>query len=384
MPRLWADHALSTLASGITAGDATLTVATGHGARFPSPGAGDYFIATLEEVDGSNVVVGRERVRCTSRTGDVLTITRGQEDTTARAFPGGSRVELRVTAAAMAALADRTEPITLAAVTAAPAPPSVGLTVYARTRAGRTLPEFMGPSGVDSPIQPALFGSRVMLINPGSGTGIGSVGLTPTTAATLSHPTPSTASLAESLYRTRFQTSTTAGNASGVRDAVNTIWRGNAAGRGGFFVHLRFCSGSIALAGAQVIVGLASDTGALGGEPSALQNLLAVLKDSGHSTWRLARRTGTGTVQLIDTGEAYAANRVYDLVLFARPNWDRVAVRLVRQEFDGTATVLYDDVWTDNLPTATTLLGRHVQVRNGTTGAAANVELVRAYTESDF
>jgi hypothetical protein len=48
------------------------------------------------------------------------------------------------------------------------------------------------------------------------------------------------------------------------------------------------------------------------------------------------------------------------------------------------STSLYDDEWTTFIPTATTLMGRHCQVRNGATAAAANVEMVRCYVESDF
>jgi hypothetical protein len=265
-----------------------------------------------------------------------------------------------------------------------PSAPATGLKVYSKTRTGRRLLHFVGPSGVDSAIQPAFFGNRIMLWNPGSGTGLGSVGLTPTTAATLSHPAPAITTLAESLYRTRFATSTTAGNASGVRDAVNTIWRGNAAGRGGFFIHKRICSGSIALAGAQVVCGLSSDTGALAGEPSAMANVLALIKDSADSTWQFARRTGTGTVQKVNLGQAYAVNQVLDLVLFSRPNGSEVFVTVRLQNFDGTATTLLDTSYTTDIPTAGTLLGRHLQVRNGTTAAAANVDLVRSYVESDF
>ncbi|MCA2992058.1 hypothetical protein [Gemmatimonas sp.] len=277
-----------------------------------------------------------------------------------------------------------TDALRLTGLSAPPAAPASGLHLYARTRASRTLPEFVGPSGVDTALQPALFGNRVMLWYPGSGTGLGSLGLTPTTGATLSHPAPSTASLAESLYRTRFQTSTTAGNAAGVRDGVNTVWRGNSVGRGGLFLHHRVATGNIALAGAQVISGLSSSTAALGGEPSALADVLGLVKDAADTTWFLARRTGSGAVQRINTTQPYAVNQVLDLILFARPNWDRLAVRLVLQNFDGTSTVIYDDVWTDNLPAGATLLGRHHQVRNGVSAAAANVELVRSYLESDF
>ena len=272
----------------------------------------------------------------------------------------------------------------LPSLTVPPATPAAGLRLYARLRASRELLEFVGPSGVESALQPAIFGNRIALWNPGSGTALGSLGMTPTTAATLSHPTPATTTIAESLYRTRFATSATAGNAAGVRDAVNTVWRGNAAGRGGFFSHTRVASGAIALAGAQVMCGFASPTTALGGEPSALADCLGLIKDSGDANWQLARRTGTGTVQKINTGEAYTTNKLYDLTMYARPNWDRVSVRLLRHEYDGTTTTLYEAEWTDFLPAAATLLGRHCQVRNGTTASAAQVDLVRSYLESDL
>jgi hypothetical protein len=104
MARLWKDAAASTLASSITTSTTSITLATGEGVRFPAPTGLDFFILTLEEVDGSNVVLGREQVMCTARVGDVLTVTRAQEDTVARAAPAGTRAELRITAAAMAAL----------------------------------------------------------------------------------------------------------------------------------------------------------------------------------------------------------------------------------------------------------------------------------------
>lgn len=274
-------------------------------------------------------------------------------------------------------------PFPLAA--AIPAAPASGMEMFAVSRAGRTLPGFVGPSGVDTFLQPALFGNRIMLINPGSGTAIGSVGLTPTTAATLSHPTPATTTLAESLYRTRFQTSTTAGNASGVRDAVNTHWRGNSAGRGGFMVHMRICTGSIALAGGQIMAGLSSSTAALAGEPSSSMNdFIGICKDSADTNLFCSRRAGAGAATKVDLGIAYAVNLVLDLWLFSRPNGSNIGVRVVRQNFDGTATVLLDTTYDTSIPANTTLLGRHLQVRNGATAAAANVEMARIYSESDF
>ena len=83
----------STLASSLTSSGTSITVASGHGSRFPSLSSGEYFYATL--IDASNNL---EIVKVTARSSDVLTATRAQEGTTARAFAIGDRIELRVTA----------------------------------------------------------------------------------------------------------------------------------------------------------------------------------------------------------------------------------------------------------------------------------------------
>jgi hypothetical protein len=387
MPRLLIDNFETTLGADITTTGATsLTLASGQGARLAALtlSATNYLPLTI--TNGTDVEV----VHATARTTDTLTIVRAREGTTALTFPGdpdpllSSVIGCYPTAATFGDLPVQTAPLALTSGTAVPSAVTGVLQVYARTRAGRSLLEVIGPSGVDTALQPALFGNRVMLWVPGSGTGIGSFGLTPTTGATLSHPAPANTTLAESLYRTRFATSTTAGNAAGVRDAVNTIWRGNSAGRGGFFLHHRFCSGSISLAGGQKVSGLSSSTGALAGEPSALPDVLGVIKDSGDTNWQFARRAGTGTVQKVSLGVAPANNQTFDLVMFSRPNGSEIFVRVVQHLFDGTFTVLLDTSYTTDIPAAGTLLSRTHQVRNGTTAAADNFELVRSYVESDY
>jgi|9_EtaG_2_1085328.scaffolds.fasta_scaffold02935_3 ribosomal protein L18 len=83
----------STLAASLSSSATSITVASGHGARFPSLSSGEYFYATL--IDASNNL---EIVKVTARSSDVLTATRAQEGTTARAYAIGDRIELRVTA----------------------------------------------------------------------------------------------------------------------------------------------------------------------------------------------------------------------------------------------------------------------------------------------
>jgi hypothetical protein len=90
----WTNNATTTIASGIASGATSITVAGGTGALFPTLGTGDYFYATLNNANNDI-----EIVKVTARSGDVMTVTRGEEGTTAAAWVGGDKFELRPTAA---------------------------------------------------------------------------------------------------------------------------------------------------------------------------------------------------------------------------------------------------------------------------------------------
>lgn len=81
------------ISSAISASDIYITLQSGNGVNFPTLEAGDYFYATL--VSASNIL---EIIKVTSRVGDILTVVRGEENTTPNSFAGGSRLEMRVTA----------------------------------------------------------------------------------------------------------------------------------------------------------------------------------------------------------------------------------------------------------------------------------------------
>lgn len=96
MPIKLKNNVSSTLASAISASDVGLTVAAGTGALFPALTTGDYFYATVTSAGGT-----QEIVKVTARVSDAMTIARAQDGTTAQSFAIGSRIELRVTAAAV-------------------------------------------------------------------------------------------------------------------------------------------------------------------------------------------------------------------------------------------------------------------------------------------
>lgn len=90
----FANNAATTLFSSVLMSDTQIIVSPGGGALFPAAGGSSYFMVTV--VDTITGLL--EIMKVTNRSGDTFTVVRAQENTTARAFPAGSPVELRLTA----------------------------------------------------------------------------------------------------------------------------------------------------------------------------------------------------------------------------------------------------------------------------------------------
>ena len=85
------NNAATTLAAGINSSATSISVT--DGSVFPSLSSGEHFYCTFD--DTTNV----EIVKVTARSSNTLTVVRGQDNTTARAFSSGDKAELRVVAA---------------------------------------------------------------------------------------------------------------------------------------------------------------------------------------------------------------------------------------------------------------------------------------------
>ena len=81
---LYANNAYSTIAATLSSSATSMTVATSTGSRFPSPTGNQFFRLTLTSHSSPNTIF--EIVYVTARSGDVLTITRGQEGSTAQSW----------------------------------------------------------------------------------------------------------------------------------------------------------------------------------------------------------------------------------------------------------------------------------------------------------
>ena len=98
------NNASGPLASAINATTTTIVLSAGQGAELPILGVDDFFYATL--VDTSN---NFEIIKVTARSGDTLTVVRGQEGTIPKSFLAGDLLELRVTAGSLNAIVGYTD-----------------------------------------------------------------------------------------------------------------------------------------------------------------------------------------------------------------------------------------------------------------------------------
>lgn len=76
---IYANNATGRLGEDLTVGETSIQLASGDGARFPNPSPGQIFVLTVQHLVEGTI----EIMFCTARSGDVLTVERGQEGTDA-------------------------------------------------------------------------------------------------------------------------------------------------------------------------------------------------------------------------------------------------------------------------------------------------------------
>jgi len=270
---------------------------------------------------------------------------------------------------------------------AEPAAPSAGnLAFYARSVGGRMLPRFKGPSGLDTAIQPSLFGNGIFFATPGTSTTMNVFGGPAlTVVGTMSHPTPVSSSLRQQMYRANVLSAATAGSAAEVRLALGRIWRGDSPGFGGFFVRFRFSIVSTT-AGQRTFVGLNNSTAAISvtQDPVALTQCIGIGNATADTNLQLLHNDGAGNCVKTDLGANFPSQGVddiYDLTLFAGPNASSISWRLERTV---TPAVQEGVVTGAEMPGAGQFLVPHAYMNNGSTAAAVNFDLSRVYMESDY
>lgn len=95
---LFANNATTTLSASVSATATVLNVASGDGDLFPSPASGQAFAVTLVDAETG---LTNEICYCTARSGDALTVIRGQEGKNALAWSAGDTCANYITADVM-------------------------------------------------------------------------------------------------------------------------------------------------------------------------------------------------------------------------------------------------------------------------------------------
>lgn len=270
---------------------------------------------------------------------------------------------------------------------ATPAVPAANvLNFYSRNRAGRMFFMVQGPSGLDTALQPALFGNNVAMWMAGTGTtvainfGVNWTARNSGTGAAQSHPALATTNALTQMKRARFGTGTTTTGSSGIQSGAQVAWRGNASGLGGFFFFARFGIDT-AESAMQFMIGLSALNAALAGEPSAQNNTICIGADSGDANIQIIERNGSTATKTSTGVSKTTTGAIYDFMMFAPPNGSSVICRMVNPV---TGTVHVDNVtFNTTLPVNTTFLYAHCQIRSTAGATAKNLDLNRIYVESD-
>jgi hypothetical protein len=237
-------------------------------------------------------------------------------------------------------------------------------------------------------MQVGLHSNSVMMVAPANATTAPTVwGGVLTTATTISHQqTIASANPWQATRRTRFQTSTTVGNTSGMRTSYVQWFRGNAAGFGGFWFRAQLGM-NINLNGGQKFVGLCASTASLAQEPSTLLNMCGMGYDStdlATGNWQFMYNDGTGSAAKVDLGANAARNTTagYDLIMYMAPNGSELFVRIINL---ATNVVVLETSYTGaNVPVVNTGMAFKAEVRNGAVAAADNLEIAKVYIETDY
>lgn len=283
-----------------------------------------------------------------------------------------------------------------AAIANPSAPATDTLRVYARKVAGRMVPKWTPPSGLDTPIQAALWGNNTVLYMPNTGTTAGlNLGTPWAVGTTIAHPQPTAGMYTQMKRTTSTNVITTTNQVLGVSSIVSTaaqFWRGNGAGLGGFFFFARFGIETLTAASpnaTRLFVGLQSGTtSVLASDTIPAISCVGLWHDTtdGANVINLLTKDGTTATKNALTGSPstpYATGQGYDFYMFCKPGDSTIYYRLDNLL---TGDILVDSSVTTTLPAATTFMGPVVGMSNGTaniTAATVGIGVNRIYIESD-
>jgi len=275
--------------------------------------------------------------------------------------------------------------ILLQSITSEPPIPAAGmLEVYCKSIAGKLMLKQVGPSGLDSPLQNAIWQNNTVLFTPAAAAGVwqGTIG------SNLGTPTvvlPTMVNVGTMLRRSNFPTVVTTLNQQVGTRTESMFFRGSIANLGGFFFVSKFMLGTWTT-GNRLFVGMcAGTTAVVTVEPSTLTNILGFGVNAADTeiTFMHNDAAGSATKDTISGQPALATNNAYAAYIFCRPNDSTVYYRLDNLS---NGTTIIDTSTTTDLPVNTTALTAQSIIGNAanTVAGSATIGINRIYIETDI
>ena len=279
----------------------------------------------------------------------------------------------------------------LSAIATPAAPGAGGVKLFGRDVGGRILPAIIGPSGLDTSLQP-FFGRNKMalVLPPGNGTGINQLAFTVTATGTATTANVSTTNLHTYMRRLDYLVTTASATAvAGLRNnALQWTLGAPSAGNGGFHMIMRWGPATgVATATHRAFAGMRGSVAApTDVNPSTLTNLCGMGYDAADTNIQFMYNDGSGTATKVDLGASFpkpTADRttVYEVALFAPPGTTQSLSYEVRNL--GTGALATGTVTTD-LPATTQLLAPYAYMSVGGTSSVIGLSLMSLYIETDF
>ena len=285
------------------------------------------------------------------------------------------------------------ETLDFPALAAEPSVPPTGRgLLYAREIAGRVVPKWVGPSGVDYPLQPHIGLNNIAVWRGGNGptattfaSVIGTMPYTATIAGSATIPTLDSTSLRNQTLRSTLSTNTTAGNVVFCRVNTPRIWRGNAAGLGGFLVATRFALSGTLRTGMRAFIGVSNGVSIVNQDPltsTAIGNNVGLAINSETGNWNIIHNGSASTPTVIPLGANFPVNNtdLYEITVFCAPNASSIGYRVVNcstnQQTSGTLTT--------NLPANTVFMGPLFWATNNAQAQSQAIDFISTYVETDY
>lgn len=307
--------------------------------------------------------------------------------------PGGASGELQYNnAGAFAGAADveiEGGQLRFPAIATPAAPASGGGKLFGRSVGGRMLPAFMGPSGLDTSLQPHFGRNAVAFFRPtGNSTAVASIGFSTSVSGTATAASVTTTNRHTRMKRIEYliTTASTTAQARWSQTFGQYFVGGGGSGDGGFHLITRWGPATgVATATTRAFCGLIN-TNPGDVNPSSLINLCGMGWDAGDTNIQFIYNDGSGTATKVDLGASFPRptadrSKIYEITMFSPPG----STQSVSYEVTDLATgAVATGTVTSDLPSTSTSLTPIIHMSVGGTSSVIGIAVMGVYIETDY